>query len=143
PDGVAIAAIVSRTCPTPAPSALRLLGRGDDEQAAVDAFALAACGHAGHLVERDVDDAPLVRAHLLHLDGAARRLHLVAQAVRHLDERALAARPIAFGVDDDGAHDGLAFLAAVHDLADEELQRLERLPLLADDQRRFAALHVE
>src|SRR5262249_1311644 len=52
-------------------------------------------------------------------------------------------RPVALRVDDDRLQPHLALAAAVRDLLHQELQRLERLPLLTDDEPGLAPLHVQ
>src|SRR4051812_24845274 len=86
---------------------------------------------AGAVLEVLVDDAPLLGAHLVHLDGAVALEGPLGSAIGPGDEDLAPALPVARGIEDDP-------LALAHtpegSLVAEQLQRVDRLAAFADQE---------
>src|SRR5215213_5064017 len=115
----------------PARRARSLRDERSDDYAAVRLVAFAVGLDAGAVLEVLVDDAPLLGAHLIHLDRAVALQGPLGGAVGAGDEDLAAALAVASGVEDDA-------LALPHPaegcLVAEQLQGVDSLPALADQQ---------
>src|SRR5512132_3012417 len=118
----------------------RLTANGDDLDAARLALAVALGDDAGELGEREVHDPAVLRVHGLEGDDLTLFDGLLAEAAGHRGERVLAPGAVALGVDD---HVTAALAGAVDDAVREELERRERLALLADHPAGVLALDLE
>src|SRR5262249_17810770 len=135
---------LTRTTPMPPPAAVamaaivvaltanvQLVRSRQNHQPPERPLALAARRHTRKLVQRQVNDAPIVGAHRAHGDRPIRPLDLLAERLGHLDQRLFSPAPIALGIEQNWLpSDGIA----VDDLVDQILQRVQGRALLADDQ---------
>ncbi len=122
------------------PSTLTAAAGRDDLDASAAALPVRGCGHAVELREREVDDATVPSGHRLERDDLA----LVDGALGLTESERLEVRVVPVAVVS-RVHDDVPspVRVTVEDFVQQELERVERLPLLADDAPGVFAGHVE
>src|SRR5262245_1198365 len=115
--------------PAAAPIATAVAFR-DDQQLAEITLARAARGQRALILEREVYDAPVARAHRIERNRLAAPSCAFRQAVRELFERVPAAIAIILRVDHDAPG---AFILARDDTIGDVLERIESLAAATDE----------